>query len=75
MVFWGYIIKITSVPKLLSSVMKFETMSIDATIQYYFGKLINPLMLIKPIVHQSAGYSIRMKIEKECKHQEKIMVT
>jgi GR25 family glycosyltransferase involved in LPS biosynthesis len=72
--FWGYAIKITSVPKLIKAVNKFETMSIDATIQYYFGKLINPLMLIKPIVHQSAGYSIRMKIEKEGKNQEKMIV-
>jgi hypothetical protein len=49
-------------------------MSIDATIQYYFRKLVNPLMLIKPIIHQSAGYSIRMKIEKDGINQEKIIL-
>lgn len=72
--FWGYAIKINSIPKLLKSVYKFETISIDSTIQYYFGKLVNPLMLIKPIIHQSTGYSIRMKIEKDGINQEKIIL-
>lgn len=63
--FWGYAIKLSSVPQLIQAVRNFETMSIDATIQYYFGKLVNPLFLIKPLVKQSAGYSVRMMIEKE----------
>jgi GR25 family glycosyltransferase involved in LPS biosynthesis len=63
--FWGYAIKLSSVPQLIQSVRKFETMSIDATIQYYFGKIVKPLFLIKPLVKQSAGYSVRMMIEKD----------
>ena len=66
--FWGYAVRLSSVPQLIHSVKKFETMSIDATIQYYFGKLIKPLFLIKPLVKQSAGYSIRMLIEKDGIH-------
>jgi len=66
--FWGYAIKLSSVPQLIQSVKNFETMSIDATIQYYFGKLVKPLFLIKPLVKQSAVYSVRMTIEKEGKY-------
>ena len=63
--FWGYVIRTSSIPQLISSVKQFETKSIDATIQYYFGKPLKPLFLVKPIVKQSSGYSVRMMIEKE----------
>jgi hypothetical protein len=61
--FWGYIIRISSIPNLIDSVQSFSDQSIDATIQNKFGDSIDALFLISPIIFQSSMYSIRTMMD------------
>lgn len=65
--FWGYIIRVASVPNLLNAVRSFQDQSIDETIQRQFGELVDALFLINPLVTQSSFYSVRVTMDqKKC---------
>jgi GR25 family glycosyltransferase involved in LPS biosynthesis len=61
--FWGYIIRLASVPNLINSVSSFQDQSVDETIQRQYGELVDALFLISPIVTQSSLYSVRVTMD------------
>lgn len=63
--FWGYIVRVSSLPNLISSVSSFQDQSIDETIQRQFGELVDALFLVKPLVTQSSLYSVRVTMDQK----------
>lgn len=63
--FWGYVVRVSSLPNLINAVSSFQDQSIDETIQRQFGELVDALFVVKPLVTQSSLYSVRVTMDQK----------
>lgn len=60
--FWGYVIRVASIPRLVSIVQHFETGFVDDVVRRHFGRDIHALFLVNELIRQDSRQDSTRKL-------------